>query len=174
MFLAASLLFGSVSCTKMNLETTYARQEENIDRFLEQQLKIALEKNPDAEIIHHKGSNKLVLKQGTGEPLSTNAVVTITYAVYIFQTGISSSNLIGTNSEEVATNANWNTTDMNLEPVSLNLGKDKLVEGLRNGLIGARAGEESYIVFSGKYGYGKKKHGNIPANSALLYHVWVL
>lgn len=49
-----------------------------------------------------------------------------------------------------------------------------MIEGLRNGLEGVRAGEECYIVFSGKYGYGNKVHGNIPVNSALLYHIRVL
>ena len=58
-------------------------------------------------------------------------------------------------------------------PVMLNLGEDELVEGLRNGLRGVRGGEECYILFSGKYGFGKKAFGTIPANSALAYHVWV-
>lgn len=171
-FLIASIMLSGTACTKKNLETTYARQEENIDNFLKQKLKIVQQENPDAEIIHYKGSNRLTLKQGTGEPASANSIVTITYAAYIFQTGISNSNLIGTNSEDIAVNANWVTTDMNFEPVTLNLGKDRLIEGLKNGLVGIKSGEECYIVFSGKYGYGKKKHGNIPANSALLYHIW--
>ena len=29
------------------------------------------------------------------------------------------------------------------------------------------------IIFSGKYGFGKKTFGIIPANSALLYKIWV-
>ena len=48
-----------------------------------------------------------------------------------------------------------------------------MVTGLRNGLVGVKGGEECYILFSGKYGFGNKQSGTIPANSALVYHVWV-
>ena len=48
-----------------------------------------------------------------------------------------------------------------------------LLEGLRKGLLGVQPGEECEIVFSGKYGFGKKSFGMIPANSALLYKIWV-
>jgi FKBP-type peptidyl-prolyl cis-trans isomerase len=49
-----------------------------------------------------------------------------------------------------------------------------LIEGLRKGLIGVQPGEECEIVFSGKYGFGRKSFGMIPANSALLYKIWVV
>ena len=53
------------------------------------------------------------------------------------------------------------------------MGSDTMVKGLRNGLVGVRAGEECEIIFSGKYGFGRKAFGIIPANSALLYKIWV-
>ena len=49
-----------------------------------------------------------------------------------------------------------------------------LVEGLRNGLLGVRTGEECEILFSGKYGFGNEIFGTIPVNSALLYKIWVV
>ena len=49
-----------------------------------------------------------------------------------------------------------------------------LLEGLRNGLIGVRSGEECEIAFSGKYGFGNEIFGTIPVNSALLYKIWVI
>ena len=48
-----------------------------------------------------------------------------------------------------------------------------LIEGLKNGLYGVSAGEICYIAFSGKYGFGDDIVGSIPANSALIYQIWV-
>jgi FKBP-type peptidyl-prolyl cis-trans isomerase len=42
------------------------------------------------------------------------------------------------------------------------------------GLEGVKAGEECEIIFSGKYGFGNKAFGMIPAKSALLYKIWVV
>ena len=53
------------------------------------------------------------------------------------------------------------------------MAKDKLLEGLRNGLIGVRNGEQCKILFSGKYGFGDEEFGIIPTNSALAYEIWV-
>ena len=49
-----------------------------------------------------------------------------------------------------------------------------MLEGLRDGLVGVRAGEECEILFTAKYGYGNRTFGIIPANSALLYRIWVV
>ena len=54
------------------------------------------------------------------------------------------------------------------------MGSDELVDGLKRGLEGVKAGEECLILIPGKYGFGKRKIGTIPANSALAYYVWVL
>ena len=42
-----------------------------------------------------------------------------------------------------------------------------------NGLYGVKAGQECYILFNGKYGFGNKPVGTVSANAALLYHIWV-
>ena len=62
---------------------------------------------------------------------------------------------------------------LSTDPVTLELDKADIVEGLRMGLFGVKKGQECYIIFSGKYGFGSKPIGTIPANSALLYHIWV-
>ena len=49
-----------------------------------------------------------------------------------------------------------------------------MLEGLRDGLVGVRAGEECEILFTAKYGYGNKTFGIIPVNSALLYKISVV
>ena len=50
---------------------------------------------------------------------------------------------------------------------------DRLLDGLQRGLEGVRGQDECYILFSGKYAYGSRVQGTIPARSALVYHVWV-
>ena len=55
-----------------------------------------------------------------------------------------------------------------------NMSDARLIQGLKDGLIGVRAGEECEILFSGKYGFGNENFGIIPANSALLYKIWVV
>lgn len=162
--------FMALSCTKQSLEETYSSQESNIDSFLQTEM----ENNPGSEIIHNRGSNRLVLVQGDGEQLSATGKATVYYAAYVFERNISTDNLIATNHEETASASDWTTTLPSYDPVVFDLKDGDLVAGLKNGMEGVRAGEECYIVFSGKYGFGNKKHGNVPANSALLYHVWVL
>ena len=60
------------------------------------------------------------------------------------------------------------------EPVVEDLSDGKLVSGLKKGIKGVKAGEVCYILFSGKYGYGDKQYGTIPAKSALAYYVEVV
>ena len=57
--------------------------------------------------------------------------------------------------------------------LTISLNDYKLLPGLKSGLIGARGGEECQILFSGKYGFGKKSSGIVPSNSALVYKIWV-
>lgn len=169
--LTASALLAA-SCTKQSLETLYSSQESAIDSYIES----LLEQNPDTEIeiVYNNGSNRAVLVQGDGTEAGQGSTVTVSYAAYIFSRGISSSNLIATNDEAIATEAGWTVTEPDYTPVSINLSDKDLIDGLKNGLQGVKPGEECIILFSGKHGYGKKKHGSIPANSALAYHINVL
>ena len=51
--------------------------------------------------------------------------------------------------------------------------QDDLLEGLKMGLYGVQPEDEAFILFTGKYGYGSKEQGMIPARSALAYYVWI-
>ena len=44
------------------------------------------------------------------------------------------------------------------------------MEGLAAGLEGVQPWDEGYILFTGKYGFGKSERGTIPARSALAYY----
>ena len=82
--------------------------------------------------------------------------------------------LFATNHYETALLSGWNLSGGDWTPVTVDLGSGDLVEGLQSGLEGVRAGEVCEILFSGKYGLGKKPLGTVPANSALLYRIWVI
>ena len=56
---------------------------------------------------------------------------------------------------------------------TLDLSETDLIEGLKKGIKGVKGGQECIILFSGKYGYGNKSLGTIPANAALAFHLWV-
>jgi len=79
-----------------------------------------------------------------------------------------------TNHEATSIQDKWSITDQDFSICEMNLGKTELIEGLKSGLTGVKAGEECEILFSGKYGFGDNEFGIIPANSALLYYIWVI
>ena len=82
--------------------------------------------------------------------------------------------MFATNSEEVAKGSGWTLSDDSVfEAKTVKLSESGFVKGLKYGLEGVKAGQECYILFSGKYGFGKRELGTIPANSALVYRIWV-
>ena len=53
------------------------------------------------------------------------------------------------------------------------LSNGSLLEGLAQGLVGAKAGERCDIVFSAKYGFNNTVVYNVPKLSPLIFEVWV-
>lgn len=125
-------------------------------------------------VVRSGGANRLVTKEGEGEELQRNGFVSFYYAGYKFTGSFSSGNLFVTNHQATAERSGWNLTDADYQIYEINLGDARLIPGLKDGLLGVKAGEECEILFSGKYGFGNEKFGIIPANSALLYKIWVV
>ena len=168
--MAAVLMILSVSCTKEQRKSMLTKQESNIESFT----KSILLKVDTAYVVQHKGVTRVVVVPGQGDSLETG-LVSFYYAGYVLSSAsLSASNLFATNSEDVAASSKWELSGENqFDILTLNIDNEDIVEGLRYGLEGVRAGQECYILFSGKYGFGKKPLGTIPANAALAYHVWV-
>ncbi len=168
LFLAIAVL----ACSKEEIKTTYSRQETNIESFVN-----SMKKTVDtAYVVYNKGVSRLVTVYGQeGDSLKSNGTVSFYYAGYVLTgSSVSNSNMFATNSKEIAAAAQWTLTDESVfEPKTVKLNDKNLVEGLKRGLVGVKPGEECYILFSGKYGFGKRPLGTIPANAALAYHVWV-
>lgn len=158
------------SCVKEKLEETYNKQEEQIDKYITTQLG----QNADYSVEYNHGSSRLIRKAGDGPALESGGSVSFYYAGYAFNGNINQAGLFVTNHEETATNANWNLADPDYALLEINLKDGRLLEGVRNGLLGVKAGEECEILFSAKYGFGNSTFGIIPAKTALAFKIWVV
>lgn len=125
-------------------------------------------------VVYNNGSTRLVWDEGTGPMLDADGSVSFYYAGYTFSGSISKQNLFVTNHQETAEASNFALSDPDYELYEINLGETELIEGLKNGLVGVRAGERCDILFSGKYAFGNTIFGIIPANSALAFQIWVV
>ncbi len=168
--MALAVTVAASSCIKEKLEETYNKQEEQIDKYIKGQI----EKNETYTVTYSGGASRLTTLAGDGPALTENGSVSFYYAGYAFQGSISPSNLFGTNHQETAESAKWNLTAPNYALLEINMQESELLEGVRNGLVGVRAGEECEILFSGKYGFGNTPFGIIPAKSALAFRIWVV
>ena len=108
------------------------------------------------------------------DSLGWNGTVTMDYALYTLSgSSVTASNLVATSVQEIATAAGWDLSDKDqFQKVTLSM-QDDLLEGLKMGLDGVQPQDDAYILFTGKYGYGSREQGTIPAMSALVYHVWI-
>ncbi len=165
------LLLVAAACTKESINAVYAKQETLIENFI----KARLDSDTTAYVVSGDCSERLVVKDTTGARLEADGTISFYYAGYVLNgSALAKKNMFATNNPDVARQTGWNLSDTAMFKVkTLNLADADLVEGLRDGLIGVRGGEECFILFSGKYGFGKRDLGTIPANSALAYHIWV-
>ena len=176
--LAAVLLMAVLvpACNKEAVQLAYDKQETNIANFVESQLKA----DNTATVTYKDGAVRVVLhdtvsREGLlADTLRTGGTVSFYYAGYTLTgSSITASNLFATNHRETADAAGWrlsDTTAFKIQTITLD---DRLLDGLQRGLEGVRNQDECYIHFSGKYAYGSRIQGTIPARSALVYHIWV-
>ena len=159
------------SCGDKQMDSLYDTQESNIEGIVENLTK----SSESATVQKNNGSVRVTVVQGEGAPLEDNGAVAFYYAgFYITGKSISNNNLFATNYETFANSIRWSVTDTTAFNIAtIRLGEDKIVDGLRDGLVGVKGGEECYVLFNGKGGFGKKKIGNIPSNAALAYHLWI-
>lgn len=195
-FAVLALCIATSACVKEKLETIYSKQETQIDAYLTKNMAVTRDSiqliitpnpsNPEIndttkktvkwndtlDVVYNKGSVRMIKNEGTGEKLSETGAVSFYYAGYVFTS--SPSTLFATNHQETAENAKFTVSDPNYEIFEADMRDTQFLEGVRNGLIGVRAGEECEILFSGKYAFGSDVFGIIPANSALLFKIWVV
>lgn len=162
------VMLALVSCTKASQETMYANQENKIATFINNMLR-----DTTLRFVNNHGAYRVTRQAGSGDALVENGNISFYYAGYTFNGSVSSSNLFATNHLETARKAGWNVSDSTLfQVLTVCLKEADFVEGLKNGLLGIQGGENAYVLFSGKYGFGNQRYGIIPANSALVYEIW--
>ena len=164
------------ACNKEAVQMTYDKQETNIAKFVEAQLKA----DETARVIYKDGVVRVVLhdtlrREGLlADTLRTGGTVSFYYAGYTLTgANLNSSNLFATNHQRTANSAGWRISDTTAFKIQTLTLDNKLLEGLQRGLEGVRNQDECYILFSGKYAFGSRRQGTIPARSALVYHIWV-
>lgn len=165
---AAAILF---SCGKNGVENTYSRQDSTIESLVQS---LAPE-GSEATVEYFDGPVRVTVAHGDGNVLESGGTVTFLYAGHILNgTNLNASNLFMTNNKEFAESSNWTVTDSTIfQATTVNLADDTLVKGLAKGIVGVKAGDECYIMFNGKYGFGKHTTGIVPGNSGLVYHLWI-
>lgn len=168
-YISLCLLIAAVAaaCKKEERELMYANQESKIEAFVTK----SLADTNTVRVEYNGGAVRIVLTEGQDVDLNARGKVTFLYAGYDFTNGnISSAGMFATNNSAMS----WNVSDTTVfQPVTVDMADTDIVEGLQHGLIGVRSGEECYILFSGKYGFGKDKLGTIPANAPLAFHLWI-
>lgn len=189
LFFAVLFCVCAGACVKQKLETTYKKQETQIDSYLSKNNTARRDSTivsadgstrdttwtDTLDIIYNNGAARLVKTKGEGPKLSKDGAVSFYYAGYVFKgSSVSASNLFATNHQETAASANFQLTDPDYSLYEVNFADTEMLEGLKNGLVGVQAGEACEILFTAKYGYGNRTFGIIPANSALLYKIWVI
>ena len=159
----------AAACSKESVKSLYSNQESKIESLVQSLIKA--DTTGMAYSVTRKGSQRVILAEGQGDTLTTSGTVSFYYAGFTLPSStIAINNLFDTNFYDIAKQAGRDTTDMTkFQPFTVKLSSNNLVKGLKNGLIGVKAGEQCYVLFSGKYGFGSKELGTIPANSALAY-----
>lgn len=172
-WLLISLVVLASACGKESLKATYDKQTTYIENFVEARLK----ETPEAVLTRQDGAYRLTMSSTAAEDapaLQWGHRVKLNYGCFLLTSAtLSSSNLVSTNIKDLATQAGWTLSDESVfQPVTLTV-DDSLVPGFASGLVGVKAGDEAYILFTGEYGYGKNERGTIPALSALVYYVQI-
>ena len=156
-FAALALL----SCTKEDRENTIVNQEESIDRYISSLVGVRIARNG--------GSNRIVYTEGNSEEaLAIGDSIKFYYAGYIFNGN--KGQLFATNNPDVAEAAGF-PVQGGIHKCILSNGS--LVQGLAQGLVGARAGERCDVVFSAKYGFNNTVVYNVPKLTPLIFEIWV-
>ena len=171
--LILATVFAFAACTKQSLQTTFDKQAGYIESFVSTQMK----KDATATLTRNGGAYRLTLHDTldpTRDSLQWGQRVSLYYGCFTLTSStLSTSNLVATNFKELAAQAKWNLSDeshFKLDTLTLD---SSLVAGLADGLWGVQPDDEAYILFTGKYGYGKNERGTIPALSALVYYVLI-
>lgn len=170
-FAAAALAVLALSCSKSEIQNAYSQQDKDIESIVSS---LAPE-GSEATVDYLDGAVRVTVKHGEGDALGKSGTVSFFYAGHrITGTSLNVENLFATNNKELAETYAWTVSDTTVfKEVTVDLSKESLVKGLKKGIVGVKRGDECYILFNGKLGFGNHTTGKVPANSGLAYHLWI-
>lgn len=145
--LAAALLL-ALSC-ESEVREANINQNKYIDDYIQKNF-------ADKEVIRYEGVARVVIANNL--PVST--AIDPGDSAYLHLIGFT----FGQNGPE---------SQFTHDSCMVRVGKGDLITGLDRGLIGARLGQESLILFPAQLGYGRQSVGMVPENTALLFDVLV-
>ncbi len=152
----------TVSCEKQDRENTYISQEGMIDSYISSL-------DDSYRVMRQNGANRVVVREGSSrDSLRLGDSVYFYYSGYQFSRGKGA--FFATNDAETA---EANGVVVSGEPFKLRYGSDALIKGLHEGMAGVREGENCYIIFSAKYGYGNEIMFNLPKLTPLFFDIKV-
>ncbi len=154
-----------VCCTKEDRKVQIATQIKDIDAYAKAAVKSG--KN----VVLNNGSTRVIITEGVGESLMVGDSVFFDFAGYIFKSGLGK--LFETNVPSIANAAGINIYNRDFDYGRGLVGKGLFVSGLDHGLLGAKNGEHSYIVFPASQGFGNNDVGLVPKLSPLIFEVWI-
>ncbi len=132
----------AVSC-ESDYQTTLLDQESFIDKYITSQF-------ADYTVVRNEGVNRVIIKQGNGATVEKGDLVSFIYRGYVLTSG-------------------GPTTLLTEDQATVEIGGGDIIKGVDSGLIGAAKGEESVLLFSAQYGYGKNALNIVPEASALMF-----
>ena len=149
----------AVCCDKEDRKNTYANQEASIDSYVSSL-------TSDYTVVYNGGVVRVILEEGSSEAAKSGDSLYFHYSGYVFSRGKGS--LFATNDKEVAEEYGFVTDG---KAFGVRLGHSAMVEGLKKGLEGVKAGEHCYIIFSARYGYGNQIMNTLPKLTPLLFEM---
>lgn len=159
-FICVTLLFAIISCQKQERENNIAKQESQIDTYIENQT--------SDSVIFNNGVYRIIKSFGSGAEAERGDSVYFYYAIYKFSSG--KGQLYATNRDSVATANGFPVASF---PKKTVLNGKNLISGILYGMTGMQQGEYSNLVFSSKRGYGNEVVYNIEKDVPLFVEVWL-
>ncbi|MDD3033361.1 MAG: FKBP-type peptidyl-prolyl cis-trans isomerase [Bacteroidales bacterium] len=155
-----------ISCTDKEQQTVLEEEVKKIDTYVEAQNKSG------KSVVISGGSSRIIYENGGDISVEKGDSVYLNYAGYIFSTGLGT--IFDTNMESLSSKIGIDIYNRGLNAGKVVVGKGELLKGLELGLLGAKKGEHSYIVFPSSMGYGNDKKGVVPPMSSLIFEIWIL
>jgi FKBP-type peptidyl-prolyl cis-trans isomerase len=158
--------FSVYSCTSEDEQTTLTTEIDAIDTYVNTFI------DAGNNVTINGGSSRIVKTEGSGNVVEKGDSVYFNYAGYIFSSGLGT--IFDTNIDSLSSVLGIDVYNRGFDNGKVVAGKGELVKGLDLGIIGAKEGEYSYIVFPSDLGYGNTTNGIIPKMSSLIYEIWIL